>query len=78
MVEQTMEELVNRGLSILFSLFLTTLFELGLTDFCYTLDLTTYEWTNQVNVTVPTSVSESGVRYGHSGKLSQKKKRMKL
>ncbi|CEG77383.1 hypothetical protein RMATCC62417_12144 [Rhizopus microsporus] len=42
---------------------------IGLTDFCYTLDLTTYEWTNQVNVTVPTSVSASGVRYGHSAVL---------
>ncbi|RCI01671.1 hypothetical protein CU098_009612 [Rhizopus stolonifer] len=40
--------------------------QLAATDFCYTLNLTTNVWTEQVNVSVPTSVTSSGARFGHS------------
>ncbi|KAI9263785.1 hypothetical protein BY458DRAFT_514389 [Sporodiniella umbellata] len=40
--------------------------KLAVTDFCYTLNLNTNLWTEQVNVSVPTSVASSGARFGHS------------
>ncbi|KAI9277439.1 hypothetical protein BY458DRAFT_504986 [Sporodiniella umbellata] len=45
---------------------------LAVTDFIYTLDLTTNNWTEQTNVNVPTSVTQSGARFGHSAVLVDK------
>ncbi|KAI9263784.1 hypothetical protein BY458DRAFT_556941 [Sporodiniella umbellata] len=39
---------------------------LAVTDFCYTLNLNSNVWTEQVNLTVPGSVTSNGARFGHS------------
>ncbi|CAO3702903.1 unnamed protein product [Rhizopus stolonifer] len=43
--------------------------QLAVTDFIYTLNLATNNWTEQTNVNVPTSVTQSGARFGHSAVL---------
>ncbi|CAO3702904.1 unnamed protein product [Rhizopus stolonifer] len=43
--------------------------KLAVTDFIYTLNLATNNWTEQTNVNVPTSVTQSGARFGHSAVL---------
>ena len=40
---------------------------IAVTDYCYTLNLDTNTWTEQVNVSVPTSVTANGSRFAHTG-----------
>lgn len=40
---------------------------IAVTDYCYTLNLDTNTWTEQVNVSVPTSVTANGARFAHAG-----------
>ncbi|KAG1043422.1 hypothetical protein G6F43_011655 [Rhizopus delemar] len=42
---------------------------IAVTDYCYTLNLDTNTWTEQVNVSVPTSVTANGARFAHAAVL---------
>ncbi|KAG1303594.1 hypothetical protein G6F64_009943 [Rhizopus arrhizus] len=42
---------------------------IAVTDYCYTLNLDTNTWTEQVNVSVPTSVTANGARFAHTAVL---------
>ncbi|CAO3688194.1 unnamed protein product [Rhizopus stolonifer] len=51
---------------------------IAVSDFCYTLSLTTNLWTEQVNISVPTAVSSNGARFGHSRMIKQFTREIKL
>ncbi|KAG1461281.1 hypothetical protein G6F56_005763 [Rhizopus delemar] len=42
---------------------------IAVTDFIYTLNLVTNNWTEQTNINVPASVTQNGARFGHSAVL---------
>ncbi|CAO3702907.1 unnamed protein product [Rhizopus stolonifer] len=44
---------------------------IAVTDFIYTLNLITNNWTEQTNINVPASVTQNGARFGHSGTLKK-------